>query len=160
MAANAFLDFCNSLCEQLGVLPPELQPDAAGRLGFTVSRGRAHVGFADDQRNGVPAVLMAVAWGKAGDSSHQDELCLLRAALDMNLKSLGPVAPAFMRDAADGQLWLCRWTPLAQLQVQEVRQSLDLAADMHDELQSSHRHSEPVAVRPGAAELMNLMYRA
>jgi|JI10StandDraft_1071094.scaffolds.fasta_scaffold100976_2 hypothetical protein len=147
MASSSFEDFCTSLCELIGVMPPALEPDAHGTTGFTVVYREATIGFVKDERAAQAGLLMVV---ELGAPPPDRELDVLRRLLDGNFTMLGVGSPTFARNPSMGHLWLCHTFQLAQLDVQRIFQGISAAADVVDSWKSHHFLDEPLPqARPG-----------
>lgn len=117
MPATDFADFCGSLCEVVGAMPPALSPDEHGVVGFTVSYDGVKIGFAQAELGGETGVTMVAQFG-AIDEAH--ELRMLRQLLDTNFMLSGICAPAFVRNPVTGEIALHQSWLLSLVNVPEV----------------------------------------
>lgn len=148
MAASSFEDFCTSLCDLIGVVPPVLAPDAHGVTGFTVVYREATIGFVKDERSAQAGLLMVV---ELGAPPPDKELDILRRLMDGNFTMLGVDSPAFARNPTTGHLWLCHTFQLAQLDVQQIFQGISTAADVVDGWRTHYFLDEPLPQTPAGS---------
>ncbi len=117
MSSTDFSALCQALCTQLGVQPPELEPDPLGVVGFTVQLRGVDLAVLHTRPTDAFTLLLV----NFGPLDEDREPGIWRALMDANFLLVGPDAPAFSRNPVTGEVLLQHVLPLADVDAAQLR---------------------------------------
>jgi hypothetical protein len=139
MAIATFDDFCDSICDLIGVAAPTLEPDASGLVGFTVTHHETAISFLKADRGDEPGILMMVDFGAPPADKAP---AVMLSLLDANFLMMGVGAPSFGRNPATGEISLQQSFLLSQVDVRNIYQGIANAADTVATWRKTNFHDE------------------